>query len=312
MNWFGNLKIKSRMIIGFVLIIVTLAGMALFAINRLNKVANIYGNTMKYPVTVRSAILEAQSAYNDLRRITNTMIAFAPLGESEKIDKLYQEAETAYRAVINTIQIFENLMKKNPLINEEEREIRLERVDLLKTHVRRYKNEICDPIMNAARNGDYNQCIKIAENLETFVDEVGALNIELYELANIVEKRTSNNALVTANHSKMLLIIISVISVVISIILAVLIALFITAALQAQESALLTIASMFESNPHINLLFDDTLKIIDCNPEAVTFYSSLAVTEGKSEKLHENQINGFTNWKNRRCKNSASGGKWTL
>ncbi|WP_461256451.1 PD-(D/E)XK nuclease family protein [Treponema sp. R80B11-R83G3] len=39
------------------------------------------------------------------------------------------------------------------------------------------------------------------------------------------------------------------------------------------------------------------------------FYSSLAITN--DEKLHESQINGFTNWKNRRSKKSTSSGKWT-
>jgi len=43
------------------------------------------------------------------------------------------------------------------------------------------------------------------------------------------------------------------------------------------------------------------------------FYSSLAITnEEKNQKLHESQINGFTNWKNRRSKKSTSGEKWTV
>jgi len=288
------------MIIGFVLIIVTLAGMAIFASNRLNKVADIYGNAMKYPVAVRSSILEAQSSYNNLRRITNTMIAFAPQGKSERIDYLYQEAVTAYKSAINTIQEYENLITLNPLINEEERKIRLEHVDTLKNNVQRYKNEVCDPIMNAARNGDYNKCMQIVENLETFVDEVEALNAELYELASIVARRTSNNALVTANQSKMLLIIISAISVGISIILAILIAVFITAALHAQESAMLTVSAMFDSNPHSNLLFDDTFKIIDCNPEAVTFMGF---------RTKQDLLDGFTDFISRSLPSVLSNGQ---
>jgi len=47
--------------------------------------------------------------------------------------------------------------------------------------------------------------------------------------------------------------------------------------------------------------------------EESSFYSSLAITkEEKNQKLHESQINGFTNWKNRRGKKSTSGGKWTV
>jgi two-component system, sensor histidine kinase and response regulator len=362
MKWFNNLKIKSKMIVGFALIIMMLTGMALFAINRLNKVTVLYGNTIKYPVTIRSAITETQSSYNDLRRITSIITAFAPLNDPARIDRLYQDAVLAYELAVNTIQEFEQLMKENPLLSEEEREIRLERAETLKNYVQRYKSEACDPIMNAASTGDYDRCIEIVNSMGTFADEISALTVQMCELANVVEERSSNDALVTANQSKMLLIVIFAFSGVISVILALLIASliarpirnmtevannvakgnlnvtidtstkdetgmlaksfanivnivnlltndlkdlskhvyadgnidiklnaarfngaysevvesinsFVAAALHAQESALLTVSAMFDSNPHINILFDDAFKLIDCNPEALTFFS---------------------------------------
>jgi len=376
MKWFNNLKIKSKMIIGFALMIIMLTGMALFAINRLNKVAVIYSNTIKYPVTIRSTIIEAQSAYNDLRRITSIITAFAPLGDPERIDKLYQNAVSAYETAMNTIQEFEQLMKANPLLNEHERSIRLERANTLKKYVQQYKNEACDPIMNAARAGDYDRCIEIVNNMGTSADEASAITNEICDLANIVEERSSNSALATADQSKMLLFVIFAVSVVISIILAMLIALliarpirnmtdvannvakgnlnvnidtsakdetgmlaksfanivtivnllttdlkdlskhvhadgnidvklnaahfsgaysevvesinsFVAAALRAQESALLTVSAIFDSNPHINILFDEAFRVIDCNPEAV---KSMGFT------TKEEMLNGFVDF----------------
>ena len=38
-----------------------------------------------------------------------------------------------------------------------------------------------------------------------------------------------------------------------------------------KEAAQSTIFAMFESNPHINVLFDSNLKVVDCNPAAVRF-----------------------------------------
>jgi len=356
MRWFNNLKIKSKMIIGFALIIIMLTGMALFAVSRLNKITVIYSNTIKYPVTIKGAIIETQSAYNDLRRITSSIIAFTPLGDSARIDKLYQEAVSAYEQAVNTVKKLEKLIGESPLLNEGEKRIRLERADALKDYMQRYRSEICDPIMNAARTGNYDRCVEIANGMGTFADEVSALSIEMYKLASIVEERSSNNALVTADQSKILLIAIIMVSVVISILLAMLIALliarpiknmidiaddvakgnldvhidtsakdetgmlaksfanivnivnllttdlkdlskhihtdmklnaahfsgaykdvvesinsFVAAALHAQESALLTMSSMFDSNPHINILFDNSFKVVDCNPEALIF-----------------------------------------
>jgi PAS domain S-box-containing protein len=360
MKWFNNLKIKSKMIIGFMLIIVMLVCMALFAINRLNEVTDIYSNIIKYPVNIKDTYLKTQSAYRDLRRVTNAIIVYAPMGDSAEINDLYQDAASAYDSAMTTIQENENLVIASPLMNEEEKIERLEHIDTLKNYIQRYKNKICDPITEAALKGDYDLCIEIARNEGTFVDEVRLLTIELYEMASAVEKRVSGNALVTANQSKILLIAIFAVSVVISVILALLIASFIanpirkmidvadnvakgnlnvnidisakdeigmlaksfvnivnianlltndlknlgrnfyadgninarlnTAqfsgaygevaesincfvddALRSQESTLLTMSAMFESNPHINILFDDAFNIIDCNPEAVAF-----------------------------------------
>jgi PAS domain S-box-containing protein len=271
MNWFKNLKIKSKMIIGFALIIIMLTGMALFAINRLHKVTDIFNTTIKYPITIRSAVMKTQSEYRDLRRITNAIIVHAPQGDLVKIEKLYQDAVSAYESAINTIQGFEELLKTNPLLNEEERRERLEHANLLKNYIQRYKDEVCDPIMDAARIGDYNRCIEIANNMGTFVDEARSLTMKLYDMASIVEERSSYNASVIASRTNMLLVVILAVSVVISVILALLITSFITATIHAHESALLTVAAMFDSNPHINLLFNDSFKVIDCNPEALKF-----------------------------------------
>jgi len=271
MKWFDNLNINSKMIIGFALIIALVTSMALFGISRLNMVATIYNNTIKYPIGVKSAILKTQSDYRDLRRITNTMITYAPLDDPARIDKLYQDALFAYESAINTVQEFEVLIEENPLLSESERGARLERANLLRFYIERYKSVVCDPIMVAAYVGDYDRCMDIATNLEAFVDKAEALTVELYDLANTVEERSINNVLVVAYQSKMLLVAISVFSVFISSVLAMFIASFVAAALRAQKSALHTMSAMFDSNPHANILFDDAFNIIDCNPEAVTF-----------------------------------------
>ena len=54
------------------------------------------------------------------------------------------------------------------------------------------------------------------------------------------------------------------------------------------EAAQLTVSAMFESNPHINILFDSNFKVIDCNPAAVRFMGFKTKEEflaGFSERL---------------------------
>jgi len=360
MNWFNNLKIKSKIIIGFVLIIAMLACMALFAIHQLNQIAVMYRDIIKYPVGRKNASLKTQSAYRDFRRFSSTMMAYAPLNDPARIDSLYQSAVAAYEATMDAISENEYLLQTSPLMNEEERSQWLERASTLRIYIQQYKDEVCDPVMKAARAGDYDRCVQIIDNMGSFMDKSRALVLELYEWANIVEERSSNDAAVTAGRSKILMVIIFAFSVVISLILAILIASiivrpirnltdiannvakgnlnvnidstakdetgvlansfanivnivnllttdlkdldrhinadgdidvrldashfngayreiveginsFVAAALRAQQSALQTVSAMFETNPHINVVFDDSFKLIDCNPEALTF-----------------------------------------
>jgi len=360
MKWFNNLKIKAKMILGFALFIVLITSIVLFAITRLNDVALTYDNAIKYPISIRDDIIMTQAAYNDMRTMTNKITAYAPHDTPEHIEDMYKDAVSAYDQAINAIHEFKALLRANPLLNEEERRLRLYNADLLETYVRRYKDEICDPIAKAARVGDYESAIKILSTTGELVKETRSLVSTLRELATAVEERTNHNAEVLADKSKMMLGITSVVSVVVSILLALLIAsliakpinimtevannvakgnldvnidtstkdetgmlaksfadivnivnslttdlkdlskdiqtdsdaetkldagrfsgaygevvesinTFAAALLSAQKSALLTVATIFESNPQVNILFDDKLNVIDCNPGAVTF-----------------------------------------
>jgi len=92
----------------------------------------------------------------------------------------------------------------------------------------------------------------------------------------------TNNVSVIAEKSRMFLIVVLMSLVIITIILALLmysliakpiknINSFVDDALNAQESAQQTVSAMFDSNPHVNLLFDDSFRAIDCNPAALEF-----------------------------------------
>ena len=52
-------------------------------------------------------------------------------------------------------------------------------------------------------------------------------------------------------------------------------------AVSAMKSAQLTVSAMFETNPQINVLFNDAFKVIDCNPAAIQFMGF----ESKEEML---------------------------
>jgi len=57
------------------------------------------------------------------------------------------------------------------------------------------------------------------------------------------------------------------------------------AALGALEAAQRTVTAIFESNPHVNVMFDNSFRMIDCNPSAVEFMGF---------KTKEEMLAGFT------------------
>jgi len=212
------------MILGFALIIAMLTSMALFAIYRLSRVALTYNNTIKYPISVREAVIETQAAFNDLRTMTNRITAYAPRGDPDHIDNLYHDALSAYNMAVNTIQKFENLTLTNPLLTEDERNIRLYNAGALKKYVQQYKDEICDPIMKSALVGDYERAAEILSTTGALVNETRALITALREMATNVAERSSSDASNTAIKSEILLGTTSVVFIVISVLLAMLIA----------------------------------------------------------------------------------------
>ena len=58
------------------------------------------------------------------------------------------------------------------------------------------------------------------------------------------------------------------------------------------ELAQLTMSSMFESNPHINILFDSTFKVVDCNPAACHFLG-VETKEELLESFIEKMVKGI-------------------
>ena len=63
-------------------------------------------------------------------------------------------------------------------------------------------------------------------------------------------------------------------------------------AVNALEMAQSTITAMFESNPHFNVIFDNNLKVIDCNPAACT-YMGFDTKEEMLAGFHERFTNSI-------------------
>ncbi|MDR1159980.1 MAG: PAS domain-containing protein, partial [Syntrophomonadaceae bacterium] len=63
-------------------------------------------------------------------------------------------------------------------------------------------------------------------------------------------------------------------------------------AMQSLETVQKTVATIFESNPHINVMFDSGFRLIDCNPAAIEFlgFTSKEETLSSFEKLMSESI----------------------
>ncbi|MCL1924172.1 MAG: methyl-accepting chemotaxis protein [Defluviitaleaceae bacterium] len=78
MNWFRNLKIRAKILIGSLLIAGLLIAVTVFALFQMNILREQYQNVLSGPVMAENYSIRTLSEARGLRRMSNSMVRFAP------------------------------------------------------------------------------------------------------------------------------------------------------------------------------------------------------------------------------------------
>jgi len=224
MQWFNNIKIRSKMIVGFGTVILLAIIMAVYAIVQVNGVNNDYQYLLAGAVERGSTSLEAQSYIRAMRRTLTQTGMMAPTANAVAINNLYTEMRYFYARVHVALDNYDYSVNNDPLLNRTEKDYRLDISREVRALMARYVNELAVPAKELALAGDHDGILTLAAGGGAIINRLIEASDYLREMSGEAMVRSSNAAIAYANASITILIIICVVVVFIAIILALFVA----------------------------------------------------------------------------------------
>jgi len=212
MNWYKNLKIRAKMLVGFFVVIALMIALSVFANIKVRSVDELNTYSSQFPGKREKVIMQFQSETNDLRRIMASITMYIPSNDVTKTEPLIVDAKKALSTLPTRLDEYENLVMSDPHFTQTERDMQLKMTGDLRTVVHRYETEIIDAITVHARGGEYEKAIDTitvgASIIKDLTDEVKHLT----EYAQIAADDSNIEATATANGAVSFIISISVVA----------------------------------------------------------------------------------------------------
>ncbi len=144
MNRLRNMKIRTKLLTSFMLVIVLIATLVVVAATQIANVSDRYESVIRYPLALETALREVQAEFRDLRRIVTAIAFFA--GDEGARGRFFSEAHATYVQANAYIDKAGAIVQINPLLTRTEKEARLAGKDALRGAVQRYHDEVILPL----------------------------------------------------------------------------------------------------------------------------------------------------------------------
>lgn len=220
--WFKNLKIRSKLLVGFGTVIVLTLVLAFFAYYQLNETDKDYSNLMDNVTVRRESMVKVGRSYVDYRRIVATAIfrsgdtaALNSLKEAYNTEKLEMDKHFAeYLAAVNA----------DKELSDTDKDDRRQRINAIRTAL----NDEYEPIVNAvfefALQNDEESAITAVTDAATIATTINNEVNSLIETAQNIASAANIAATETANFAKTILLVVSLLVVLLATVTAMLIA----------------------------------------------------------------------------------------
>ncbi|MCL1832255.1 MAG: methyl-accepting chemotaxis protein [Oscillospiraceae bacterium] len=160
--WFNNLKIKSKMILCFGVVIALTAFLSIFAILEQNNIDSSYNVVLDFPVMAASHVSDFNFAVTEVRRLGTTISTFAPVENNEgPINTYFEQAKAAMEDAENALKYYDDLVSRNPNLDQKGRDERYAQTKNLRDLLNGYWDGTFMPTMTAARAGDHGTTIAV-------------------------------------------------------------------------------------------------------------------------------------------------------
>ena len=152
MNWYKNLKIGAKLILGFGIVIVFTAFLGLFAIYELSNLDESYDNLLNYPTTRMETALEARYELGNMRFFLRQAALFSE--DLQVVETQATNMASAYGRALTWLDEYEKALVNDPSLSVDVIRGRQQDLREIRSNLETYINEFVSVIFDAARQGD--------------------------------------------------------------------------------------------------------------------------------------------------------------
>ncbi|MCL1829386.1 MAG: methyl-accepting chemotaxis protein [Oscillospiraceae bacterium] len=221
MNRFKNIKVRTKMVSGFSVVIVLLAILVTLAATELASTSESYEYVIESPLEAEMLLRMTDINIGDLRRSVMTMALFAHADDPGMVERYYKSALEEYDAGIKTVEIYEDLLIKDPFLSPAELETELKYSEALKNYFSIYKTDVCDTVYRDAIAGNPEAVVEHVISGVVVGTELSELIYDLTVSADDLSRSMIADTKVEADRAVMILLMIAAAAAVFSVLAAV-------------------------------------------------------------------------------------------
>lgn len=160
MNWFRNLKIRLKFIIGFFALAGPLVLLILYAIIQMENISGEYRNTINHPVAAREAVLRFQVETLAFRRTVSNLIIYVPdnaIGTEAVYRIIYElmdEAALSVESALIALTDYRYAIETNERFTQEEIDSYLREAEEMRQLLQNYYDNIYLPLIDYVLTND--------------------------------------------------------------------------------------------------------------------------------------------------------------
>ena len=221
MTFFKNMKISGKLFLGFALMVLITAGIAIYGTINLMQVNNSYTYILENPFERYQALREIQVGMMNARRIMNRSAMYIndpndPIGGINSQEILFREQWTRIDAEILR---YRESVRLDPDFTDERKAELQGIMDHLEGSIHHYFNHYVVPLMEAGRLGDEVETIRLVRQGVDTVNEVNYYFDQLFVITQNVMVRYSSDMNSLTRQTYQTKIALTVIGVILSVVI---------------------------------------------------------------------------------------------
>ncbi|MCL2192430.1 MAG: methyl-accepting chemotaxis protein [Treponema sp.] len=163
-KFYSNLKIKTKILLGFFAVAVITLLMVAYSITGLRGIIFAHENLTLGHWPRRDTRFDYRHAFEEIQRHTYAMLAYAAVGDTANIELSFSNASTAFRATQASLDEYRRLAFADTLIPENEKILRRNTSAHVDDVLAEYFQSVVPVVFRHAMNGD------VAAGIQTLLD----------------------------------------------------------------------------------------------------------------------------------------------